>query len=98
MGRRLTRILERGPIPQHIREIFSHSMYLLAVFFLCRSQKIVPIFICFVIRKRLIIDCKLKAIALFFFEYENESLISHLLSAHHSGERPLALASAYVCA
>ena len=30
--------------------------------FLCRSQKIVPIFICFVIRKRLIIDCKLKAI------------------------------------
>ena len=54
-------------------ETFSQSMVLIGRIILCRSQKIVPtIFICFV-RKRLIIDGNLKAIALlFFFENENE--------------------------
>ncbi len=49
-------------------ETLSRSMDFICRIFLCRSQKIVPIFICFVIRKRLIIDYVLKAIITLFWK------------------------------
>jgi len=66
-------------------ETFSRSMVFIGRIVLCRSQKIVPtIFICFV-RKRLIIDGNLKAIALlFFFENENERKTDMKMSVSRS--------------